>query len=302
MLAGNYDVSHDAGPLCQLGMPRQTHGCGNNVEDIMNRPSWAPPEIDVTRPSAARVYDYYLGGSHNFEVDRRMAEEAMRLWPELPQIMQANRAFLGRAVRFLANEGITQFIDIGSGIPTADHVHEVAQQANPDSRVVYVDRDPVAVAHSRAILANDTHTTVVHADLRQTERIVEDADVRSAIDFSRPVALLMVAVLHFVPDEDDPATAVQRLCDPLPEGSYLVISHASADNQPDRAATHQQLYQRTPTPMTMRTDAQVASFFAGFELVPPGLVSMPLWRPNPAETVDSGADQMAGYAGVGRKG
>ena len=267
----------------------------------MNRPRWAPPEIDVTRPSAARVYDYYLGGSHNFEVDRRMAEEAIRLWPELPQIMQANRAFLGRAVRFLAAEGITQFIDIGSGIPTADHVHEVARHANPESRVVYVDRDPVAVAHSRAILADDTHTTVIHADLRQPERIVGDADVQGAIDFSKPVAMLMVAVLHFVPDEDDPAGAIRRLCDPLPSGSYLVISHASPDNQPDRAATHQQLYERTPTPMTMRTDAQLASFFAGFDLVPPGLVSMPLWRPNPAERVDASAGQMAGLAGVGRK-
>lgn len=267
----------------------------------MNRPSWAPPEIDVTRPSAARVYDYYLGGSHNFEVDRKMAEEAIRMWPELPQIMQNNRAFLGRAVRFLAGEGVTQFIDVGSGIPTADHVHEVAQHANPESRVVYVDRDPVAVAHSRAILADDTHTTVIHADLRQPELIIGNADVRKAIDFSQPVAMLMVAVLHFVSDEDDPAGAIRGLCEPLSKGSYLVISHASPDNQPDRAASHQKLYQRTPTPMTMRTADQLASFFAGFEMVPPGLVSMPLWRPNPAENVKATADQMAGLAGVGRK-
>ncbi len=268
----------------------------------MERPGWAPPEIDITRPSASRVYDYYLGGSHNFEVDRAMAEEAILMWPELPQLMQANRAFLHRAVRFLASEGITQFIDIGSGIPTAGNVHEIARQVTPDARVIYVDRDPVAVAHSRAILAGDASTTVLQADLRQPGRILEDPALSGAIDFTRPVALLLVAVLHFVPDTDEPATAVQRLSDPLPPGSYLAISHASPGSEPDRAATHQQLYQRTPTPMTMRSSEQIAALFGDFQLVPPGLVPLSMWRADSAETAEAPDGRMAGFAGVGRRG
>src|SRR3712207_4400993 len=176
----------------------------------MHRPSWVPAEVDLSRPSAARVYDYYLGGSHNLEIDRRMAREAISLWPELPTIMQANRAFLRRAVRYLAERGITQFLNIGSGIPTVGNVHEAAQQAHAGARVVYVDSDPVAVAHSRAILAGDERTAVVHADLREPETILDDPTVRTTLDLDQPVAVLMVAVLHFVSDEDDPFGAVAR--------------------------------------------------------------------------------------------
>ncbi len=267
----------------------------------MDRPSWSPPDVDLQRPSAARVYDYYLGGSHNFEVDRQMAREAIRLWPDLPRIMQANRAFLRRAVRFLLREGVTQFIDIGSGIPTAGNVHEVAQRADPAARVVYVDRDPVAVAHSRAILASDERTTVVQADLRQPERTLDDATVRDVIDFDRPVAMLLVAVLHFVSDDDDPAGAVARLCAPLPRGSYLVISHATPEGQPELAAPHQELYRRTSTPMTMRSREAITRLFGGFELVPPGLVWLPQWRPDEEEPVDSHPERTSGFAGVGRR-
>jgi hypothetical protein len=176
----------------------------------MHRPSWVPAEVDLSRPSAARVYDYYLGGSHNLEVDRRMAREAISLWPDLPAIMQSNRAFLRRSVRYLAGQGITQFLDIGSGIPTVGNVHEAAQQADPRARVVYVDSDPVAVAHSRAILAGDEHTAVVHADLREPETFLEDPTARATLDLDQPIAVLMVAVLHFVSDEDDPFGAVAR--------------------------------------------------------------------------------------------
>jgi hypothetical protein len=267
----------------------------------MDRPSWAPAEIDLRRPSAARVYDFYLGGLHNFEVDRQMAREAIGLWPDLPRIMQANRAFLRRAVRFLATAGITQFVDIGSGIPTVGNVHQVAQQAVPSTRVVYVDSDPVAVAHSRAILAGDSQTAVVQADLRQPERILADPAVQSMIDFDRPVAILLVAVLHFLADEDDPAGAVARLSEPLSRDSYLVISHASTDGQPRLAALHQELYQRTPTPMTMRSRAEIARLFEDFELVPPGLVWLPEWRPDPGEPVDDQPERTTGFAGVGRK-
>jgi SAM-dependent methyltransferase len=267
----------------------------------MSTPNWAPPEIDVSRPSAARVYDYYLGGSHNFEVDRQMAEEAIRLWPELPRLIRSNRAFLRRAVSFLASQGVDQFLDIGSGIPTVGNVHEVARRAAPDARVVYVDRDPVAVAHSRALLADVQDTTVLQADLRRPEEILDHPDLASALDLGRPVALLLVAILHFVPDEDEPLAALRRLSQALAPGSFLVLSHASPSAQADKAATHQQLYQRTPTPMTMRTEAEIARFFDGFDLIPPGLVPLALWRPDEDAAAGLADSELAGHAGVGRK-
>jgi SAM-dependent methyltransferase len=267
----------------------------------MERPSWVPAEVDLSRPSAARVYDYYLGGSHNLEVDRRMAREAIALWPDLPAIMQRNRAFLRRAVRYVAEQGITQFLDIGSGIPTVGNVHEAAQQVNPEARVVYVDRDPVAVAHSRAILAGDERTVTVQADLREPDALFEDPLVKATIDLSRPVAVLMVAVLHFVPDEDDPWGAVARVGEQLAGGSFLVLSHASAEGRPEMAGSHRQLYQRTPTPMTMRSRTEIARLFDGFDLVEPGLVWLPLWRPDRTEDAEQQPERTTGYAGVGRK-
>jgi len=267
----------------------------------MRRPSWVSSEVDLTRPSAARVYDYYLGGSHNLEVDRRMAREAISLWPDLPMIMQSNRAFLRRAVRYAAAQGITQFLDVGSGIPTAGNVHEIAQQANPQARVVYVDNDPVAVSHSRAILAGDERTVVVHADLREADGLLTDPLVAGTIDLDRPVAVLMVAVLHFVPDADDPFGAVSQVRARLARGSYLVLSHASAEGRPEVAGSHRDLYRRTSTPMTMRSRAEIVRFFDGFELVDPGLVWLPLWRPDRADRADLPPERTTGFAGVGRK-
>jgi SAM-dependent methyltransferase len=267
----------------------------------MERPSWVPAEVDLSRPSAARVYDYYLGGSHNLEVDRAMAREAIALWPDLPAIMQSNRAFLRRAVRYVAAHGITQFLDIGSGIPTVGNVHEAAHQADPEARVVYVDSDPIAVAHSRAILAGDERTAVVQADLREPDALLEHPAVRDMIDLTRPVAVLMVAVLHFVPDEDDPQDAVERIAHRLAGGSYLVLSHASAEGRPDLAGSHRQLYRRTPTPMTMRSRTDIARLFDGFELVEPGLVWLPLWHPDHPADAGQQPERTTGYAGVGRK-
>jgi hypothetical protein len=267
----------------------------------MRRPSWISSEVDLTRPSAARVYDYYLGGSHNLEVDRRMAREAISLWPELPKIMQSNRAFLRRAVRFAAAQGITQFLDIGSGIPTVGNVHEVARQANPGARVVYVDNDPVAVSHSRAILAGDDRTAVVRADLRQPDGLLADPSMAGTIDLARPVAVLMVAVLHFVSDEDDPFGAVARLRDQLAPGSFLVLSHASTEGRPEAAGSHRELYRRTATPMSMRSFAEIVRFLDGLELVDPGLVWLPLWRPDEAGGADLPPEHTTGFAGVGRK-
>lgn len=267
----------------------------------MDRPEWAPAGIDLNRPSAARVYDYYLGGFHNFAADREMGRQAMGMWPELPVIMQANRGFLRRAVEFLVDSGVRRFLDLGSGIPTVGNVHEVAQRGAPDARVVYVDNDAVAVEHSRAILAGDDRTTVVQADLREPDSVLSDPAVRDLLDTDEPIAVLMVAVLHFVPEEADPAGLVAKFRDGVPAGSHLALSHATAGQQADRAAEHRGLYQRTPTPMTMRNRDEIAGFFDGYELVEPGLVDLPRWRPDPGEPPVPRLERMPGLAAVGRK-
>jgi SAM-dependent methyltransferase len=248
------------------------------------------------------VYDYYLGGFHNFPADRAMAQEAIGMWPELPVMMQANRAFLRRAIRFAVGRGITQFLDIGSGIPTAGNTHEVARQADPAARVVYVDVDPIAVAHSRAILGDDSATIVLQADLREPEGILLDERMRDLLDLDRPVAVLLVALLHFVPDADDPGGVIGRLAAGLAPGSLLVVSHASSDGQPELAARHQQLYARTPTPMTMRTRDEILSLFQGFEPVEPGVVPIRQWHPDSAAEGPAEIERMVGFAGVGVRG
>jgi hypothetical protein len=257
--------------------------------------------IDTERPSAARVYDFYLGGFHNFAADREMGLQAVQAWPELPEIMRANRGFLRRSVEFLVGAGVRQFLDLGSGIPTVGNVHEVAQRAAPETRVVYVDNDPVAVEHSLAILAGDDRTQVVQADLRDPESVLADPTVRGLLDLDLPVAVLMVAVLHFVPDEADPPGLVARFRDAVAPGSYLALSHATAGERADRAAEHRGFYQRTATPMTMRTTDQVRALFDGWELVEPGLVYLSQWRPDPDAPAMERPERMTGLAGVGRK-
>jgi hypothetical protein len=260
-----------------------------------------PDEIDLSRPSAARVYDYYLGGAHNFAVDREMAQQAIRMWPELPVIMQANRAFLRRAVRYCVAAGVRQFLDLGSGIPTVGNVHEVARVVEPDTRVVYVDRDPVAVTYSRSILGDDRRTTVVKADLREPDALLARPEVTSLLDFDQPIAVMMVAVLHFVPDSDDPASIIAGYREALAPGSFLVVSHATDEGQPEKAEGHRELYQRTSTPMSMRGRKQVTALFEGFDVVDPGVVYLPLWRPESPDDVDEHPERFTGLAGVGRK-
>lgn len=267
----------------------------------MTRRSWAPDYIDLDRPSAARVYDYLLGGSHNFGVDRQFAEDLLSVLPDIPEIARANRAFLRRAVRFLSANGIDQFLDLGSGIPTAGNVHEVARQANPDARVVYVDTDPVAVSHSRALLRGDAGTGVVAADICHPEDILGAPETARLIDFSRPAAVLLVAVLHFVSDVDGPAQAVARLRSVLAPGSYLVISHGTLEGSPAAAQRAHQLYQRSAEQGTSRTREQIAAFFGDFALVPPGLVYLPLWRPEPMAPAEEHPERFCAYAGVGVK-
>jgi hypothetical protein len=267
----------------------------------VTKPDWAPDDIDIDRPSASRIYDVWLGGSHNFEVDRDIARQTELAWPDSVRYARANRAFLGRAVRFLAAQGIRQFLDVGSGIPTANNVHEVARRVDPDARVVYVDIDPVAVAHSRAILGDDDRTAVLQADVRRPHDILAQVRDLGLLDLDRPVALLLVALLHFVQDSDDPYAAVARLADELPAGSYLVLTHGAYGTSPEADARVRELYRRTPTPLTPRDQAAVQRFFTGFELIEPGLVNLPDWRPDPTVEVEDRYSGALIYAGVGRK-
>jgi SAM-dependent methyltransferase len=207
-------------------------------------PGWVPPGIDTGRANIARVYDYWLGGTSNFLADQDAARALLALEPNARGFARANRAFLGRAVRYLAGtEGIRQFLDIGSGIPTARNVHEVAQETAPGSQVVYADVDEVVVAHSRLLLQDNPDTTVIQADLRQPGKILADPAVQAMIDFRQPVALLLVAVLHFVPDQDDPWRIVATLRDALAPGSYLVLCHACRDARPELAAPAEKAYE-----------------------------------------------------------
>ena len=247
---------------------------------VAGAPSWVPQDVPVDRPSVARMYDYYLGGHHNFAVDRKAAEGAISIWLDLPLVMQANRAFLRRTVQFLAGQGIEQFLDLGSGIPTAGNVHEVAQQANPAARVVYVDVDPVAVAHGRALLKDDPQTIAVQADVRRPDDILDQAEVKRLLSWDRPVAVLLLAVLHFIPDDAEAYDVVRRLRRATSPGSFLVISHATNENIPaDVHAQMTRLYSRTSSQLVGRTRDQIARYFDGLEMVEPGLVYLPRWHP-----------------------
>ncbi|MFF5253924.1 SAM-dependent methyltransferase [Streptomyces leeuwenhoekii] len=268
----------------------------------MERPVWAPRSIDITVPSVSRICDFYLGGAHNFEADREAARKAMAFLPGLPKIMQANRAFLRRAVRFALDEGVTQFLDIGSGIPASGNVHEVARAVRPGARVVYVDHDPVAVAHSQTVLEGDDDADVVAGDLLEPQDILTSAQVERLIDLNRPVALLLVAILHFVEDADDPYRAVTELRDALAPGSLLVLTHASYEGiplPPERAGGAVDVYKDIRNPLIMRSREEIARFFEGYDMVEPGLVPMPHWRPETAPE-DEDPYAFSGFAGVGR--
>ena len=274
----------------------------HGAEYGMERPDWAPEGIDLTRPSAARIYDYWLGGTHNFAVDREIARGVTAAVPDTAQIMQANRAFLHRAVRYLVERGIRQFLDLGSGIPTLGNVHEEAQKAAPDSKVVYVDIDPVAVAHSRHILTGNPNATAIQGDLRNVETILADPAVRALLDFDQPMAVLMMAVLHFVPDSDDPVGVIARFRDALVPGSYLVLSHGTQDAlTPEAKQTGSEMFTRTSTPFNSRSRPTVMAMFDGFDLVEPGLVWSVQWRPEHPDDVVDLPERSAAYVGVGRK-
>ena len=237
------------------------------------------PGIDTGKPHTARIYDYYLGGRDNFAADRRTAERAMQSWPAVRTAVRENRAFLGRAVRFLVAEaGIRQFLDIGTGLPSANNVHEVAQELVPSCRVVYVDNDPIVLAHARAMLTSspEGRTAYIQADLREPENILDDPVTRQTLDFTQPIALVLVAVLHFVPDSDGPRRIVDMLLDALPSGSYLVASHVTPEHDPVGVSGLERTYQASGLPAQARVASDFAEVaFRGLDLVDPGLVLSP---------------------------
>jgi S-adenosyl methyltransferase len=264
-----------------------------------------PPGVDTSRPHSARTYDYMLGGKNHFAADREAIDRNLASYPAIRTGPRENRSFLGRAVRYLAAEaGVRQFLDVGTALPTTGNVHEVAQAIDPTSRVVYVDNDPLVLTHARALLtsAPEGRTAYIDADLRYPAAILSDPATRAALDFSQPIALMLVAILHFIPDESAPAQIVTTLLDALPPGSYLVASHATAEHNPASVGTVARASRESGIPFQFRDSGDFAQLaFSGLELVPPGVVLVSEWRregsscplPTPAE--------VSCYGGVARK-
>jgi S-adenosyl methyltransferase len=264
----------------------------------------APADVDISRPHTARMYDYYLGGKNNFAADRELAEKVLAVVPMARTAARENRAFLGRAVRYLAAEaGIRQFLDIGTGLPAAGSVHEVAQAVTPTARIVYADNDPLVLAHARALLtsAPEGRTAYIDADLRDPAAIVSDPVVRDVLDFSQPVALMLVAILHFIADGERPEEIIATLLGALPPGSYLVASHVTHEHDRERFAAGQETYQSSGVTACARDSGDFAKLaFSGLELVPPGVVLVSDWRPEtPGPHPPPG--EVGIYGGVARK-
>lgn len=259
-----------------------------------------PHNFDSSVPNVARMYDFMLGGKDNFQVDRDAVAKVLEALPESIEVVRQNRAFLRRVVRFLAGEaGVRQFLDLGSGLPTMQNVHEVAQEVNPEARVVYADHDPVVVAHARALLEVNPNVRAVKADLRYPRRLLASPDVREFLDPVQPVAVLLVSVLHFLP-ADEVKQVTRELLESVPAGSYLVVSHGTTDYLEDgTAAGLSDAYANSAAGgTTPRPRAQILEFFDGWDLVEPGLVGIELWRPEEPVSLDR---PVYYYGGVARK-
>jgi hypothetical protein len=255
--------------------------------------------VDTTIPNAARMYDYYLGGKDNYQVDREAAEKVMALGPSR-DICVANRRFLGRAVRHAAAQGIRQFLDLGTGLPTQENVHEVAKRYDPEARIVYVDYDPVVRAHAEALRMRDDTIAVVQQDVRRPERVLGDPDVRKLIDWSQPVAVLFIAVLHCLTDDEDPWGVVRTLTEPMVAGSMLAISHLTDDAHPEVGAAAREVYDQATAPLVHRSHAEVSRLFEGFEVLEPGVTRVDRWRPDDdLDRKRPGGEWF--YVGMGRK-
>jgi SAM-dependent methyltransferase len=264
-----------------------------------------PAGLDTTVPNVARIYDYLLGGKDNFAADRAAAEQLLAVIPDVAAIAADNRAFLGRAVRYLTGQGVRQFLDLGSGLPTRSNVHEVAQQNAPGTRVVYVDYDPVVALHGKALLAFGSDVEVLQADLTEPSSVLGHPDLLRVLDLGQPVGLISASTLHFVPDEADPWGIVAEYRDRLCPGSYLAITHAPS-RVPGEDPEHDEenaakVYRQTSAPMHMRTLPEIQRFFDGFELVDPGLVYVPLWRPDSPADVPGDPGQFGCLVAVARK-
>jgi SAM-dependent methyltransferase len=286
------------------GSPAQgspTQGSRTQGSPTQGSPTLGSPALDPTVPNVARMYDFMLGGKDNYASDREAVARLIEISPEVHLAARWNRQFLGRAVRFVAGQGVTQFLDVGAGLPTQHNVHEVAQEVTADASTVYVDNDPVVLAHANALLAGDARTAVVAGDVRDPAGILRDAEATGLLDLARPACLLLVAILHFVPDADDPAKLVAAFRDALAPGSYLILSHATMDGYPVQAATASadragRVYDRASSQLTMRDRAEVDALLAGFDLVEPGLVHVTDWRP--AEPPRLTFDAFLGAVGV----
>jgi len=264
---------------------------------------WAPANLPLDKPSAARMYDYFLGGYHNFAVDRRAADAATAIYPDFPLVMQTNRAFLRRAMKYLLGHGVERFFDLGSGIPTVDNTHHVALRTNASARVVYIDNDPIAVAHSAALLRDQPNATILEADVIDYKRVLAQPLVSEMLAEGEPIGLLLVFLLHFVLDDYQAYELVHHLVEALPSGSYVVISHGTADELPDDVRDQLlRLYNGTTNPVRVRTRADFARFFDGLQLVEPGIVFVPSWRPESADDLLlDDPRRCAGFAAVARK-
>lgn len=259
-------------------------------------------EIDTSKPHPARMYDWFLGGKDNYPIDEQMARQLLALDSRGRDMARVNRAFMHRATRWLAENGIRQFLDIGTGIPTEPNLHQVAQQTAPDSRIVYCDNDPIVLAHAAALLRStpDGATEYIQADARKPEAILESAG--KILDFSKPIALSLLALLHFLDDEDGAAELVDRLVDQLAPGSYLVLSHTTGDFNPEGAAQAAAMYKARGMTLRPRTHAELTAFFHGLDLVDPGVSLSADWHPELGEVIDVPGDEpIPGYAGVARK-
>jgi O-methyltransferase involved in polyketide biosynthesis len=260
-----------------------------------------PVELHTDQPHSARMYDYLLGGKDNYTVDREAAEKAIAAFPLLRTAARENRRFVGRAVKYLVeNTGIRQFIDLGSGLPTAENVHQVAQRHDPLARVVYVDHDPIVLVYGQALLDKDERTAVIHGDIREPEAVLNDPGTRALIDFDEPVAVLAVAVMHFIGDEENPAGIMETLRASVPSGSHFVLSHATADLAPEAAWGVQKAYRAQGVPLTLRSKEQFAPFFDGLEPVEPGIQVVSDWHSTVPEDKRPSHADVSWYGGIGR--
>jgi len=275
-----------------------------DVSSTPDEPDAAGTGIDTTVPHSARIWNYWLGGKDNYAVDRAAGDQFSAIYPGIVDIARADRAFLGRVVRFLAGEaGVRQFLDVGTGLPTADNTHEVAQSVAPESRVVYVDNDPIVLTHAKALLTGTAQgrTAFIHADLREPEKILAHPTTREVLDFDQPLALLLVAVLHFVPDSENPATIVRTLVDALPSGSYVVSSHVTPEHDPESVHGLEESYCTAGVPAQARPmEDFVQLVFDGLELVDPGVEVVSEWRPDSSGPRPT-AVEVSNYGGVARK-